>query len=252
LRPVTRMVSALNAALLFAASASAAPLPFTGTLEIVAPGLETCIDDPPPGYGSCGFPMAFEVSAAGTADATLTAGGRIGSLALAGGTFALHGAGIVYNYTTFQPLSSVTVDAGNGAGSFGPSGGVMPLTGFLKMCLFSGCSAPPANITVPLSVVGAGGTATFPGAVQVTVLGAAWTTGTITAGFVPTPVAGQSSPGLLQLVTPIYVSTDFAAGPVIDFGYARLTLQYVPEPTAALLVALGAGGLAVAARARRR
>jgi hypothetical protein len=246
------MASTLNAALLFAASASAAPLPFTGTLEIVAPGLETCVDDPPPGYGSCGFPMAFEGTAAGTADGTLTAGGRIGSLALAGGTFALHGAGIIYNDTNFYPLSSVVADAGNGAGGFGPSGGAMPLSGFLKLCLFSGCSAPPANISVPLSVVGAGGTATFPGAVGVTVLGAAWTTGTITAGFVPVQVAGQNSPGLLQLVTPIYVSTDFAAGPVIDFGYARLTLHYVPEPATALLLALAAGGLVVAARSRRR
>jgi hypothetical protein len=142
----------------------------------------------------------------------------------------------------------------------------MPLRGTLRVCLFLDCSAPPANLTVPLTPVGAGGSTTASGAVLVTVTGASWTTASamdleipgVTStytGYAHGPSSAPSSTarigGVVHLVTPIVISTNIAAdGPLP--GFAFLTIRFVPEPATAILVAAGIGVLAALGRRRAR
>src|SRR6185295_19290658 len=120
-------------------------------------------------------------------------------------------------------------------GSFAPHaggfGGQLPLLGIAKLCLFASCPAAIANVSVPLSNAGVGGERTAMGAVNVTVGGAPWTTNdTVTGfrtrsdpftvmGFRRGPAGGPSSTaqasGVLQLVTPVFVSTNLAAEPTV-------------------------------------
>ena len=95
--------------------------------------------------------------------------------------------------------------------------------------------------------------------VNVTVAGAPWTSGTVAIGastahgFSHGPASHTSSTarasGVLQLVTPIFISTnlagDFSAVP----AFGVLNLHFVPEP--ATLVLVGAGLLVTAAIGRR-
>jgi hypothetical protein len=137
-------------------------------------------------------------------------------------------------------------------------GGVLPLNGAAKVCLYAACglSGNISNISVPLSVVGAGGYAQVIGAVNLTIVGAPWTTGTAAAGTL-TAMGGVEPPsntaagsGMLALVTPFFIASPIAAYSLMP-GIATLSLHFVPEPGTLLLVgsavaALGAGG------ARRR
>jgi hypothetical protein len=238
---------------LAAATSNAAVLPFEGTLSIVAPGFLTCLpaEEIPPGEVSCGWPMIFADDAAGMAEIALTPGGELVSLQLSGGLFHLTGTRYINDTVgALFPLYSMAAAGSNQAGTVGPAGGVLPLAGLFKVCMYAACTGGAvANLSVPLSVIGAGGAqAATPGAVSVTAFGAPWTTGTITVGEDPTQVHGSAGPGVLNLVTPISISTDIGAFATLDVGYARLVLHYVPEPTTAVL--LGAGVLALAARAR--
>jgi hypothetical protein len=160
------------------------------------------------------------------------------------------------------PLQGYELTVRNGAGSFAPSagvfGGVMPLIGSIRVCLFAPCPVAVANLTVPLTVIGAGGAATrpAPGLASLTVTGAPWTTGTVMLpfgiggpdtimGYAHGPASATSSTaqpgGSLQLVTPFTFMTSFQAdGPTR--GFAALTLHFVPEASSALLLA---GGIAL-------
>jgi hypothetical protein len=112
-----------------------------------------------------------------------------------------------------------------------------------------------ANLSIPMSVVGQGGYTTFQGGVNLTILGAPWTTGTAAIGT-STRMGGVSplsSTDVVTLVTPIFISTNIGSFPIWPtFASFTLTSLFVPEPgTFALLVA-GVAGLAGYGRARMR
>jgi hypothetical protein len=237
LRRVGPFVLVLALALAPAASRAAA-VPFTGTLAVQIATLPPVV-----------------VSSSGVA--TVSGGAHVGSLALPGGTFATNALVVPVTDPAAFPIQGVQVTATNGAGSFSgsPLGGPMPLIGVAKVCLFGACGAPPVNnVVVPLSAVGVGGSQTVAFVVNVTVVGAPWTTGTALVGtltqmgFAHGPASATSSTnaasGVVRLVTPIFVSTSVAPSPVVP-AFGILRLHFVPEPGTLLLLA---GGIAVLAR----
>jgi hypothetical protein len=200
-------------------------------------------------------------------------GSHIASLALASGALATTGIVEPVTDPAAHPIKGLQLTAANQTGLFAESvggelGGTMPLTGALRLCLFGPCGAAIANLVVPLGVAGLGGTITGVGAVNVTVQGGPWTTGTASVGIVigtPTamgfahgPASGTTSTaqpgGEIQLVTPIRVRTSIAGdGQYLAlFGILRLTV--VPEPGTGVLLACGVAGLVLSGRhaARRR
>ncbi len=209
---------------------------------------------------------------AGAGIATVNGSGGGGHLAtLSFGTadaFAGKTAQVVTDPAAFPIISSVLA-VENGAGRLtrpggGALGGALPLHGVYRLCQFASCDAPPpvANISIPLSVVGSGGSATggltF---INFTVLGAPWTTGAATTlspgsealtGFAHGPASGTSNTalpsGVLQLVTPFPIWTNIRPEPTL--GSATLTLHFLPEPTTALLLTIAAAALAAAGRRR--
>ena len=232
------------------------PLPFTGSIsariDFVRPGLP---------------PLIVGATGAGTAAVGTNGAGHILNLALGGGEFAT--AGLVFVPSPATPgIKGVQFTASNGAGAFArtptamsPLGGVMPLNGIAKVCLFAPCASAVGNITVPLNVVGAGGAAaasTASGNVGVTVLGAPWTTGAAAVGtisgmgFAHGPASATSSTanpsGVVQLVTPVFVSTNLT-GP--GLGFATMDLHFIPEPATLTLLGFGVVGLVLAGRSRR-
>jgi hypothetical protein len=125
----------------------------------------------------------------------------------------------------------------------------------VKFCTYpSPCSSAVANISVPLSV-GQTGTAYATGAQNMTVVGAPWTTGTAVVGTATmmgevAPLSGTgAASGQIRLVTPIFISTNLAASPVLP-AFGVLTLHFVPEPTTLALLGVATAGLAAMRRAR--
>jgi hypothetical protein len=159
------------------------------------------------------------------------------------------------------PVKGIQLTVQNGAGTVAgaPLGGVIPLSGLAQVCLFAPCSGgPPVNLTVPLSIVGSGGTWNVDNFVSVTVSGAPWTEGTAMtggltqAGLAHGPASGTSSTanasGVVRLVSPFTVSTNIGAVAYLP-GFAILTLHFVPEPGTLLLLS---GGLVLTALGGRR
>jgi hypothetical protein len=231
---------------------AAAPLAFRGTLRL--------------DIGRTSSTIAITIPAAGVAGVG-GVGFHLTSLTLPAGIASSSGVVPVTDPAAF-PIQGFTYSLGNGAGSFaetpgGHLGGVLPLAGMMRFCLFGPCSGPPpANLTVPLAPVGVGGSATaMGGAANVTVVGAPWTTGTVAArtsyppvtamGFRHGPASASSSTarpsGVLQLVTPFLIYTNIGTVPLP--AIATLTLHFVPEPGTAVL--LGLGITLLAARGRR-
>lgn len=223
-----------------AAPAQAAPLAFEASLSIE--------------IGSYG------VGFSGAGVAEVDAYGHLRSLSIPAGAFDVVGETVTITAPEAFPIQGLQVTAANGAGAFvNPGGGAMPLLGAARVCLYATCSSALANLTVPLDVVGQGGTATAAGPVNLTVIGAAWTLGTAQVGtatamgFARGPEGRTSSTarasGVVQLVTPIFISTNLPADAATFPAFGILTLHFVPEPTT--LALLGGGVACVAAAARR-
>jgi hypothetical protein len=209
----------------------------------------------------------FGVSGTGTAEVTST-GVHLTALSLASGLAA--GTGVVMPVTdpAAAPIMGYQVTIANGAAAFaetsgGELAGTMPILGVAKVCLFAPCSAALSNLSLPLTPIGVGGTAVGAGPVSLTLRGAPWTSGdaVILPGYYSTPgfrhgpaslTSSTAQPGgEMRLVTPIFISTNIGVGVTLE-SYAFLDVRFVPEPSAALLLSVGALGLAIRGRAARR
>jgi hypothetical protein len=257
-----------------ASSSTAAPVPFAGEF-----------------FFGIGTLPGITVQATGIADINGSAGGlHISSLNLVGGSFqarvsvpvpnAAPISGIVLAGGTVTQMTHLAVpksvnltfaiptgSVSNGAAAFagmsgGAGGGTMPINGVAVVCLFDICSgAPSANLVVPLTPVGQGGTVFAEGAVAITAIGAPWVAGTAQVGTVSAmgfghgPESGASTTnapsGVLSLVVPVFVSTSLPTFPVVPV-FTRLTLHFIPEPGTLLLLGSGIAGLAVLGSRRFR
>jgi hypothetical protein len=174
-------------------------------------------------------PADAEVGASGVAEIQTSAGGQITRIEIPAGVFVADSVSIPLDDQTqlgfMPPIGGARLTFANDAGSFSrvatASGerlqGVMPLAGFNKFCVFFvACGATPSAIlSVPLSVVGQGGTTTVAFVPSVTLEGAPWSTGTVTldgADSTTEMIAGTVQTGasttLVRLVTPVFLSTN--------------------------------------------
>jgi hypothetical protein len=179
---------------------------------------------------------SFDVQAGGAVFANPNGGGvHLASLAIPS-AFGASSTVIPVTDPGVSPIRGLQITADNGFGFFAetPSGtlrGTMPLRGVTKVCLFGPCSNAVANIVVPLVVVGSGGSTAVSAAVNVTVRGAPWTTGTAAIGSI-TQVGSRGVPsataqlgGMVNMVTPIFISTNIGSIPTID-AYGRLQVFF--------------------------
>jgi hypothetical protein len=226
--------------------AHAVALGFTGSLSVSIAGLSPV---PIPGAGT-----AIVNGSSG--------GGHLASLALPASPFAVAGFVLPVTDPAAFPIAGIQVTAHNATAAFGGVGGgglggTMPIIGSSKVCLFGPCSAAVSNLNVPLTVVGQGGVALVTGAVNLTVVGAPWTTGTAAVGTITamggvSPLSNTGAPsGAITLVTPIFISTNIGASAVVP-GFGILSLHFVPEPGTLMLLGSGIAGLVAFGRSRAR
>jgi hypothetical protein len=188
--------------------------------------------------------------------------GHLTSLDVPSSPFAITGFVLPFTDPAVLPLAGYRVTAHNGPGSFAGSGGagfggIMPILGTAKVCLYGACgmSGNIANLTIPLTVVGQGGMAPVTGAVNMTVVGAPWTTGTAAIGVITMMggVAPLSNTNVVTLVTPIFLSTNIGAAAVIPaFASVTFTNLFVPEPGTLALLSSGVVALVAYGRHKAR
>ena len=256
--------------------AFAGGLAFLGSVVVAQAG-------PVPVHGS--FEIQYGTGAGGTfghgVEANFTVvvsspggGSHLTALTLPPTAFQTTGARVDVTDPFLSPIEELLLTAVGGGGvlatSAGFLGGTLAVSGVSKICLFATCDAAivPANISVPLNVVGIGGTTTFTGIIAGTIGGAPWTTGTVqltppsftltsapltAMGFAHGPGSATSTTGLpggvVSAVTPIFIRTNQGTNPVLP-SFATLRLEIVPEPSTVFL--LGAGILALGEIGRRR
>jgi hypothetical protein len=194
------------------------------------------------------------VSGSGVAQVDGSGGGlHLDAITLPAGAFSASQLRMPLTDPGVFPVAGIQLTVSNQTGAFsaagGGLGGPMPLDGSFRFC----------HLVVPLTgVAGTDGTVTAKGAVNLTVIGAPWTTGTAAIGTItrmgfahgPESLASSTAQtsGVVQLVTPIFISTNLGASSVLP-GFATLTLHFVPEP--GTLALLAAGILAFAWRGAR-
>jgi hypothetical protein len=106
-------------------------------------------------------------------------------------------------------------------------------------------------------VVGVGGAVTVTGAVNLTVVGAPWTTGTAAIGTITimggvSPLSNTAAPsGAVTLVTPVFISTNIGAFSVVP-AFGIMSCHFLPEPGTLVLLGSGVAALAAAGRSRLR
>jgi hypothetical protein len=200
-------------------------------------------------------PLAFTQDPAVVTPTATRSGTLLQNVQFAAGIFAVDQFVVPVTDPDSFPIVGVQATASNGAANFTRAanfGGQMPMVGANKVCLYgSYCgSAANANITVPVSVVGKGGTVAVSqtanggkAPVFVTVRGAPWTTGTAAVGTITrdggtTHMTGMTTMGASQytdtvtLVTPVFISTNIPAVAVVPaFGTLSFKIvELVPEP----------------------
>lgn len=229
----------------FAHPSAATPTPFTSaTLTTQFPGL--------PGV------VLHAVTSISTVGLTGSAGG-VNQLTLPATLFST--AHFVLDVTdpAAAPIAGLQLTEKNAAGTFtgvgANLGGKMPLVGVNKVCLFASCAAPPpANLVVPINVVGNAGAATVSTLVNITALGAPWTAGTAAVGTVKMTGFNHftsASKFDVKLVTPIFVSTNIGASAVVPI-FSILEIKNTPEPGIAVTCSVAIGTLLVMGRRRLR
>jgi hypothetical protein len=154
-------------------------------------------------------------------------------------------------------FTSVTNGVGNFFGVNALGGGKGAITGSASVCLFGSCgSSPSANINVPFTTggvngVGLGGAViTVKGAVNITVSGNVWTTGTVTLGTASvtgSPLSG----GKVKLVNLTVLSTNIGASAMLPM-FSVMDLTFIPEPGTLLLLGAGIAGLTMVGRRRMK
>jgi hypothetical protein len=266
MRKLFRFSTAALVAALASGPASAAPLDVQ--LEF---GIQVATLDP------------VSITAASVADVTTNNGSHVVALLLDGGTGAVTGLVVPVTDPGAAPIGGLQVTVQNLAADFSEAGitpgvarsfgGMMPLQGVTKVCLFGPCSAAVANLGVPLSNIGMGGTTAVGQFVSVTVKGAPWTVADIPAGYGPqVTIGGAHGPasattamnqtasgayvqtaagGVLTLVTPIFISTNIPASAVVP-GFGFMNITFTPEPAATVLGGAAIGALLLLGRYRTR
>jgi hypothetical protein len=216
-------------------------------------------------------------SVTATSASVSTVDNRVETLQFGSGIFQTAGLAVPVTDPTAFPIVGVQATASNGAGNLargavnpGAFGGVAPLNGINKVCLYGsgGCSYASANISVPISILGQGGVAFVsvtgmgaPAPVAVTVIGAPWTTQTVSVGTITrmatgntvmTQNAGATVTNNIQLVTPVFVSTNIPASAVVPvFGTFQVTLT-TPEPGTIAAVGAAIAALVSVGMSRRK
>ncbi len=246
MRKLSYAVAATLLAFGLAGQAHAVALGFTGGLAIQIATLNPVV-----------------VPGAGTAIVNGSGGqGHLSGLQVPASPFAISGFVLPVTDPGVFPIAGVQVTAHNNVGNFEGSGGeafsgTMPINGSTKVCLFGPCSAAVSNLNVPLTVVGQGGVALVTAAVNLTVIGAPWTTGTAAIGAFTqmggvSPLSNTGAPsGNVSLVTPIFISTNIGASAIVP-GFGIMSLHFVPEPGTLMLLGSGIAGLVAFGRSRVR
>jgi hypothetical protein len=192
-----------------------------------------------------------------------------GGFALTGGIFETSIVIPKALFTGVPLISSLNVTLTNAGGAFGMGsglnggfGGISTIAGAAVVGVLGGL----INLSVPLSNAGVGGTTVVgAAALMITITGHIWTTASAAISGVTSPTEGgftntaaitgfdnrtESFRGAIQLVTPLRVDTGATAGVLATYGI--LTLNFTPEPGAALALGSAVLGLVAVGRMRSR